>query len=70
MSSIIPFTLSAGSSRVASGDTPTSVGAQGSNCCCVDSAEILRGQKTVEISHNGSTYRLQATRLGKLILTK
>ena len=36
----------------------------------VDSAELLRGQKTVEISHNGSTYRLQATRLGKLILTK
>ena len=37
---------------------------------CVDSAELLRGQKTVAISHNGSTYRLQATRLGKLILTK
>lgn len=37
---------------------------------CVDSTEILRGQKTVEINHNGSTYRLQATRLGKLILTK
>ena len=37
---------------------------------CLSSAEILRGQKTVEINHNGSTYRLQATRLGKLILTK
>lgn len=37
---------------------------------CVDSTEILRGQKAVEINHNGSTYRLQATRLGKLILTK
>ena len=36
----------------------------------VDSAELLRGQKAVEISHNGATYRLQATRLGKLILTK
>ena len=36
---------------------------------CVDSAELLRGQKTVAISHNGRTYRLQATRLGKLILT-
>ena len=36
----------------------------------VDSAELLRGQKTVDISHNGLTYRLQATRLGKLILTK
>lgn len=37
---------------------------------CLDSAELLRGQKTVDISHNGLTYRLQATRLGKLILTK
>ena len=34
------------------------------------SDEILRGQKAVEITHNGSIYRLQATRLGKLILTK
>lgn len=34
------------------------------------STELLRGQKAVEIVHNGSTYRLQATRLGKLILTK
>ena len=34
------------------------------------SAAILRGQKTAEIIHNGLSYRLQATRLGKLILTK
>ena len=37
---------------------------------CIDSAELLHGQKTVAINHNGLTYRLQATRLGKLILTK
>lgn len=37
---------------------------------CVSSNDILRGQKAVEINHNGSTYKLQATRLGKLILTK
>ena len=36
----------------------------------MDSTAILQGRKTVEINHNGSTYRLQATRLGKLILTK
>lgn len=36
----------------------------------LESTEILRGQKAVEINHNGLTYRLQATRLGKLILTK
>lgn len=34
------------------------------------SDDILGGQKAVEITHNGSIYRLQATRLGKLILTK
>lgn len=34
------------------------------------SSELLRGKKAVSICHNGSTYRLQATRLGKLILTK
>lgn len=36
----------------------------------VDSSALLQGQKAVAISHNGSVYRLQATRLGKLILTK
>jgi hemin uptake protein HemP len=32
--------------------------------------ELLKGSKTVGIMHNGSLYRLQATKLGKLILTK
>ena len=36
----------------------------------VNSHDILRGEKAVTINHNGLTYRLQATRLGKLILTK
>jgi hemin uptake protein HemP len=31
---------------------------------------LLRGRRLVEILHNGEVYRLQATRLGKLILTK
>jgi len=34
------------------------------------SEALLQGRKTVEISHNGRVYRLQATRQGKLILTK
>lgn len=34
------------------------------------SASLLRGQKAVSIDHNGSLYRLQTTRQGKLILTK
>jgi hemin uptake protein HemP len=37
---------------------------------CFDSAELLKGQKVIEIKHNGAVYRLQATKLGKLILTK
>jgi len=36
----------------------------------VESTDLLRGHKTVGILHNGSLYRLQATKLGKLILTK
>ncbi len=34
------------------------------------SESLLRGHKIVEILHNGSLYKLQATKLGKLILTK
>lgn len=37
---------------------------------CVKSADLFQGQKTVGIEHNGSLYRLQTTKLGKLILTK
>lgn len=48
----------------------TGPGGAAAPCSCLDSHDILRGRKTVTISHNGSTYRLQATRLGKLILTK
>ncbi|RGE44068.1 hemin uptake protein HemP [Comamonas testosteroni] len=36
----------------------------------LDSASLLNGQKAVTIVHNGTPYRLQATKLGKLILTK
>lgn len=36
----------------------------------LDSQTLLQGQRTITIVHNGEVYRLQATRLGKLILTK
>jgi hemin uptake protein HemP len=36
----------------------------------LDSAQLLRGARSVTIRHNGALYRLQATRQGKLILTK
>ena len=36
----------------------------------IQSTELLKGQKSVLIEHNGASYRLQTTKLGKLILTK
>ena len=36
----------------------------------IDSDSLLRGSKCVQIEHNGSLYKLQATKLGTLILTK
>lgn len=36
----------------------------------IDSMTLLRGGKCVQIAHNGALYKLQATKLGKLILTK
>ena len=36
----------------------------------LSSTALLRGRRHVEIEHNGEVYRLQTTRLGKLILTK
>ena len=36
----------------------------------LESTDLLKGNKAVGILHNGSLYRLQATKLGKLILTK
>lgn len=40
------------------------------NGLAVDSTALLQGHKAVSIMHNGAVYRLQATKLGKLILTK
>jgi len=41
-----------------------------SGSAALDSHMLLKGQKVVTIVHNGMPYRLQATKLGKLILTK
>ncbi len=76
MSAATPYSPNSSLSRLTAGDTTVSGEADASarttrtSCACVDSTDILRGQKAVEISHNGLTYRLQATRLDKLILTK
>lgn len=36
----------------------------------IPSDELLRGRTSLHIAHNGAIYRLQATRQGRLILTK
>ncbi len=36
----------------------------------VQSSDLFNGRKFVCIEHRGETYRLQTTKLGKLILTK
>ncbi|MBS0451056.1 MAG: hemin uptake protein HemP [Proteobacteria bacterium] len=56
-----PMSAATGSNELASSERPAAL---------VESTELLRGNKTVGIMHNGSLYRLQATKLGKLILTK
>ena len=44
--------------------------APASNERVVRSDALLQGRNYVNIVHNGETYQLRATRLGKLILTK
>jgi len=36
----------------------------------VNSTELLKGGRSIGIEHKGAFYRLQETKLGKLILTK
>ncbi len=46
-------------------DTPSSLpGAR------LNSSEMFRGRKEIQIEHEGEIYRLRVTRSGKLILTK
>ena len=56
----------------AAGDTGHSQEAahQQAGGVALDSNALLRGRKAVTILHNGASYRLQSTKLGKLILTK
>jgi hemin uptake protein HemP len=63
-------TLTTSNNTMGSSEKASVFIARGTSSIGMDSSEILRGQKVVEIKHNGLTYRLQATRLGKLILTK
>lgn len=64
-------TTSSAPTQVPAPEVPGSPAApDGHHVPVLPSAELLRGQKAVAIDHNGSLYRLQTTRQGKLILTK
>ena len=51
-------------------DTRAAIGANRSAPEPLPSTAVLRGHKSVSIEHEGVIYRLQVTKLGKLILTK
>ena len=66
-------TLTLSSPRPGSEPTRTGIhdlGATSPSQDRLDSQSLLQGQKSIAIVHNGAIYRLQATKLGKLILTK
>jgi hemin uptake protein HemP len=50
--------------------TAASVSTDASNERALRSDTLLQGRSHIAILHNGETYQLRATRLGKLILTK
>jgi hemin uptake protein HemP len=54
--------------KVARGDTPTITPDDPTRY--LDSAILFRNADTIRIQHNGMTYTLRRTRLGKLLLTK
>jgi len=56
--------------RKAANAADASGGAQSGSERALDSTALLQGRSHVSIAHNGETYQLRATRLGKLILTK
>lgn len=60
-----PATDAPVASRDAGASAPTRSAPQ-----AVASEHLLQGQKTLDIDHHGVRYRLHATKLGKLILTK
>ncbi|MBA2676678.1 hemin uptake protein HemP [Ramlibacter sp.] len=63
--------MTAGTGAPASGTSPSNAAPASSPAAPpLRSEQLLQGRRMVEIAHNGEVYRLQSTRLGKLILTK
>lgn len=68
--SSLPRTGPARSGAIIPLSSPMAAPLQAESVRGMDSSELLQGHKSVTILHNGMPYRLQATKLGKLILTK
>lgn len=68
--SALPASRLFSSGDVPAAGQPRSTAAVQADGLALDSSILLRGHKAVIIVHNGASYRLQATKLGKLILTK
>ena len=72
----MPATLTVSTSRRMPSQPPVITDSAGTerdllvHSMSVDSELLLRGNKSIAIVHNGAVYRLQSTKLGKLILTK
>ena len=66
-----PLTLSRSPGATAPDARPvTAASGTDASGAVLHSADLLGSRQAVEIEHNGHRYRLQATRQGKLILTK
>lgn len=65
-----PSSCAAEGGGAATGAPPAACSNSAQPCFLWQSAELLQGHKRVHIAHNGGVYQLQATRQGKLILTK
>ncbi|MEK6294967.1 MAG: hemin uptake protein HemP [Paraburkholderia tropica] len=65
-----PVTAAAAAAAARKCADTASTAAPASSERTLDSTALLQGRSHVSILHNGETYQLRATRLGKLILTK
>jgi hemin uptake protein HemP len=63
-------TPAAAPSQERSGGAAPSSSEANTGARAIRSETLLQGHSHVNIMHNGETYQLRATRLGKLILTK
>lgn len=63
-------TMTSALSRYFPAEPQPDEGIFGNAAAAFDSRDLLQGRQAIAICHNGALYRLQTTKLGKLILTK